>query len=355
LLQPVLQEEEQVKEVMEAAVIYGSAATRPSKASEPQPITISTDAAPASADVGATRARLDQDRLSLPEKVWRRASAYYEIVRPFSLSASTVPMFAAGALAWINGLFDPLLFFASLIGAICLHLGTNVTNEIFDVRNGVDAITSPRASQAILKGRVTEREAFILVGAFFAIATVIGLYLISVRGLPVLLFGVVGLIAGYGYTAPPLQYKYRAMGLPIVFFMFGPLMVVGAYYVIAGAFTWQAVIVSIPVGLLVAAILHGNEWRDIADDKRYGIGTLSSWMGGARAYRVYVGLIVAAYMALALAVLLGWLPTTSLLAMLSLPLFVRTIRNAELGAMGQQRAIAMIDLQTAQLQALFGF
>ena len=58
---------------------------------------------------------------------------------------------------------------------------------------------------------------------------------------------------------------------------------------------------------------------------------------------------------IAVAVLLGWLPTSSLLAMLSLPLFVRAIRNAELGALGQQRAIAMIDLETAQLQALFGF
>ncbi|MCG3141085.1 MAG: hypothetical protein HDKAJFGB_02255 [Anaerolineae bacterium] len=60
-------------------------------------------------------------------------------------------------------------------------------------------------------------------------------------------------------------------------------------------------------------------------------------------------------MTLALAVLFGWLPTETLLAMLSLPLFVRAIRNAELGVLGQQRAIAMIDLQTAQLQALFGF
>jgi 1,4-dihydroxy-2-naphthoate octaprenyltransferase len=179
--------------------------------------------------------------------------------------------------------------------------------------------------------------------------------LLTMRGLPILVFGIVGLIAGYMYTAPPLEYKYRAAGLPLVFLMFGPLMTIGAYYAITGAFSGQAVVVSIPVGLLVTAILHGNEWRDIADDKRYGIGTLSSWMGSKRAYRVYVGLIVSAYIVLAIAVLFGWLPTETLLAMLSLPLFVRAIRNAELGVLGQQRAIAMIDLQTAQLQALFGF
>ncbi len=353
IIQPVLQEEEQVKAVLDAAEIYGSLAIREARSTNRQGEAIAVGAGvPSSVTQPAS---LDNDRLSLPEKVWRRASAYYEIARPFSLSASSVPVLAAGALAWMDGMFDWTLFLASLIGAICLHIGTNITNEIFDVRNGVDTITSPRASQAILKGRVTEREAFVLVATFFAIAALIGVYLLTVRGLPILLFGIVGLVAGYMYTAPPLEYKYRAAGLPLVFLMFGPLMTLGAYFAITGAFSWEALIVSVPVGLLVTAILHGNEWRDIADDKRYGIGTLSSWMGSKRAYRVYVGLIVSAYIALTIAVLFGWLPTETLLAMLSLPLFVRAIRNAELGVLGQQRAIAMIDLQTAQLQALFGF
>ena len=353
IIQPVLQEEEQVKAVLDAAEIYGSLAIREARSTNRQGEAITVGAGVPSSV--AQPASLDNDRLSLPEKMWRRLSAYYEIARPFSLSASSVPVLAAGALAWMDGMFDWTLFLASLIGAICLHIGTNITNEIFDVRNGVDTITSPRASQAILKGRVSEREAFVLVATFFAIAALIGVYLLTVRGLPILLFGIVGLIAGYMYTAPPLEYKYRAAGLPLVFLMFGPLMTLGAYFAITGAFSWEALIVSVPVGLLVTAILHGNEWRDIADDKRYGIGTLSSWMGSKRAYRVYVGLIVSAYIALTIAVLFGWLPTETLLAMLSLPLFVRAIRNAELGVLGQQRAIAMIDLQTAQLQALFGF
>jgi 1,4-dihydroxy-2-naphthoate octaprenyltransferase len=349
IIQPVLQEEEQVKAVLDAAEIYGAVASRKTQVTSAaaETITVSTVQSPVST--------LDDNRLSLPEKIWRRASAYYEIARPFSLSASSVPVLAAGALAWMDGMFDWTLFLAALVGALCLHIGTNITNEIFDVRNGVDTITSPNASMAILKGRVKEREAFVLVGVFFGIAVLLGLYMFLERGWVVLAFGIAGLIAGYMYTAPPLEYKYRAAGLPLVFLMFGPLMTLGTYYVVTGTFSWAALIVSIPVGLLVAAILHGNEWRDIADDKRYGIGTLSSWMGSKRAYRVYVGLIVSAYIALAIAVLFGWLPTETLLAMLSLPLFVRAIRNAELGVLGQQRAIAMIDLQTAQLQALFGF
>jgi hypothetical protein len=78
-------------------------------------------------------------------------------------------------------------------------------------------------------------------------------------------------------------------------------------------------------------------------------------MGRQAAHWLYLALVVGAYIALTVAVLATLLPTWTLLAMLSLPLLVRQIRSAEFGASGQQRAIAMIDLQTAQLHAAFGY
>ncbi len=85
-----------------------------------------------------------------------------------------------------------------------------------------------------------------------------------------------------------------------------------------------------------------------------GAATLSTRFGRKVAHYWYVGLVVAAYMALAIAVALAILPAYALLAVLSLPLLVRALRASELGATGQQRAIAMIDLETAQLHATFG-
>jgi 1,4-dihydroxy-2-naphthoate octaprenyltransferase len=345
IIQPVLQEDEQIDAVLDAAVLYGSVAAAKATAPVAEGVTVSAAEA---------RARLDEERLNIFERAWRRVSAWYEIGRPFSLTASSVPVAAAGALALIDGKFNLPLFLAALIGAVFLHFGTNITNEIYDVRHGIDTITSPRASHALLKGRVKEREAFALVAACFAIATVMGIGLIAVRGWPIAVLGALGLIGGWGYTAPPLELKYRALGVPMVFLLFGPLSVVGAYYAVTGEFTPQAVFVSIPVGFLVAAILHGNEWRDMADDARYGIGTLSTLIGRKPAYYGYVGMVVGAYLALAIGVMLGALSSTALLAMLSLPLLVRAIHASDLGAMGQQRAIAKIDLETAQLHAAFG-
>jgi len=375
VLQPVLQEEDQVREVLAAAAEYGSAsvaapvlAGRGAVAGRDGRVTAggaATGTGPADAPPGSPapaggatgdqrRPGLDEQRLGLGAWLGRRAAAWSEIARPFSLTASAVPVAVAGALAAVDNRFSWTLFLAALVASVLLHVGTNVTNEIYDVRKGIDDITSPRASHALLKGRVSEREAFGLAALAFSGAAAIGAALIQARGWPVAVLGLLGLVGGFGYTGPPLQYKFRALGLPLVFLLMGPLMVGGAYYVITGTVSWPALVASLPVGLLVVAILHGNEWRDVGDDARAGISTLSIRAGRQAAHLLYLSLVVGAYVALALAVAVGALPPPSLLAMLSLPLLVRAIRSSELGAAGQQRAIAMIDLETAQLHAAFG-
>ena len=336
LLQPIVQDDEQVAACLDAACIYGAG----------EKVIAPLEREPALAGAPGAEGEGDRSRTGL--------SAVWEIARPFSFTASIVPVCAGAALAAFDGPFRWTLFVAALLASVLLQLGTNVINEIYDVRRGIDSIVSPRASQAIVKGRINERVAFTLAAIAFGLAATIGVYLVLRRGAPVVLLGLLGLLGGFGYTAPPLEYKYRALGLPLVFLLMGPLMVVGSYYVVTGTIEAEPFVLSIPVGFLVAAILHGNEWRDISEDARAGIKTLSIRYGRAAAHVVYVSLILGAYIVLALAVMLKVLPVGALLAMLSLPLLVRIIRNAELGAGGQQRAIAMIDLQTAQLHAVFG-
>jgi 1,4-dihydroxy-2-naphthoate polyprenyltransferase len=340
LLQPVLQEERQVEELIAAATLY---AAQPAAGDA---------AAPA---LGTPRVGLADDRrLGGIERGRRRAGAVWEILRPFAYTASIIPVLAGGALAAVDGRFTWLPFLAALAGAVLLHSGTNIVNEIYDVRQGIDTIASPRASHAIVKGRLTERSAFVAALVAFGLAIVVGVYLVALRGPAIVVLGLLGLVGGYGYTAPPLQYKYRALGVPLVFLLMGPLMVAGTYFAVTGTWTVQAFVLSIPVGLLVAAILHGNEWRDIGEDTRAGIVTLSSRLGREWAHYGYVALVLGAYISLGLAVAFELLPPATLVAILSLPFLAQVVRSAELGASGQARAIAMIDLQTARLHLAFG-
>ncbi len=407
LLQPVVQEERQVAELVAAAALYaalpepraaasasrvpvaawaGAGATSAAAAIEavttgaapasgapgltgfetlaaadsgvgppPGSAAVSAAASTAGATAGPTVGSLaDDHRLGFGPWLWRRVAATWEIVRPFAYTASAVPVAAGGALAYADGRFDPRLFVLALVAGMLLHSGTNIVNEIYDVRQGIDTITSPRASHAIVKGRMTERGAYATALACFAAASLLGLALIAARGLPIAVLGILGLAAGYFYTAPPFQYKYRALGVPLVFLLMGPLMTVGGYYAASGTWSLNALVLSIPVGCLVAAILHGNEWRDISEDTRAGIVTLSARIGKEFAHYTYLGLILGAYMTLSVAVALRFVPIGALAAILSLPFLAQVLRSAELGATGQARAIAMIDLQTARLHLAFG-
>jgi 1,4-dihydroxy-2-naphthoate polyprenyltransferase len=332
MLQPILQEEAQINAVLDAAVAYAS-----------QGVTATAPTLPSPRGGGKQG-----------PAIGRRLAGAWEVVRPFSFTASLLPVSVGGAVALSQGRMQWSLFLAALFGALGLHIGTNVINEIYDVRHGIDSITSPRMSMAILKGRISERDAFAVAWSGFILALLMGIFLLLHRGWPIVLLGLIGFIGGYFYTAPPFQYKYRALGLPLVFTLMGPLMVIGSYYAVTGRFDPNLLVISLPVGLLVTAILHGNEWRDVAEDSRHGFTTLSAQIGRDAAHWVYVMLVLGAYVAVGLAVMVGALPKLALLTLFSLPLMAWILRDAERGAEGHLRAIAMIDLMTARLHSAFG-
>jgi len=340
LLQPVVQDEDQVRAVLDACVMYGTGLAR------------------AGAHAASPGGEAVAGRVAAYDSPWQRGrqalGGVWEITRPFSFTASLLPVTVAGAFAWSKGSIQLWPWLAALLGGLALHAGTNVINEIYDVRHGIDSITSPRASHAIVKGEVGERGAFAIAFTAFAVAALMGVFLFAVRGPLILGLGALGLVGGYFYTAPPFQYKYRALGVPLVFLQMGVLMTVGGYFAATGGFDWRLLALAAPVGLLVAAILHGNEWRDMTEDTRLGFSTLSSRVGKMRAFHAYVALIVGTYLVLAVSVLLGWMPTATLLAILSLPVAVWLLQQAEHGAMGSLGEINLIDLRTARLHAIFG-
>jgi 1,4-dihydroxy-2-naphthoate octaprenyltransferase len=337
-IQPILQEDDQVRKVLESGVLYGTDGRRSSR--------VASAAGAGLPTAGDERAR----GLSL----LRRLQAWYEIIRPFSLTASVVPICAGGAVAWASRHFTWWVFALVLVGGVMLQIGTNVINEIYDVRQGIDKITSPRMSHALVKGAVKEREAFVLALTAFLIAALIGIELLHLRGWLMLLFGAAGIGFGYSYTGPPFQYKFRGLGVPLVAVLMGPIEVMGSYFAVTGGFSADALYASIPIGMLVAAILHANEWRDISEDARAEIYTLSAHIGAPAAHLLYLGLLSGAYVVVAVAAIWHLLPVSTLLVVLSLPVLIWVLRASELGATGQARALSMIDLKTARLHMAFG-
>lgn len=271
--------------------------------------------------------------------------------RPWSFSMTAISVSVGSALAAMDGRFSWPLYGLALIAAVLMHAASNLVNDYDDVRHGVDRPDVPTARyrpHPLMDGRLMPGQVRAIAYSLYALSTVIGLYLTATRGWAVFWIGLAGTAAGITYTAAPLKYKYRALGEISVFLMWGPLMVTGAYFVQRQVVSIDAILVSIPFGVLVALVLLANNMRDVPYDRRMGILTLPILLGPRRGLALYLALVVAAFAAVVAMSLFGPLSAWSLIVLLSAPLALKLLRR-----MATDVPLDA-DAQTAKLDTAFG-
>jgi 1,4-dihydroxy-2-naphthoate polyprenyltransferase len=236
--------------------------------------------------------------VSPPLPVSLSALLWWRAVRPRSFTATTTPVLIGIAIAALNGAFAPLWAALTLIAALLLQAGTNLINDYFDHRSGVDSSASLSPSGVIQQELLTPRAVLIGGALCFAVAALLGVVL-AIQGGPIIwLLGVIGVLIGLLYTAGPAPLAYVGLGEIAVFLAMGIGMTLGAYVVQTQQFAWTPLIAGMPVGLLVAAILHANNLRDIPTDRAQGKRTLAARMGRTFARREYAVLVFGAYVLL---------------------------------------------------------
>jgi len=285
-----------------------------------------------------------------------RLSLWFQAVRPFSFTASTVPILVGSFLAWrsMPEGFDWGVFLLVLLSGLIYHAATNLISDYFDFIKGVDTRETYGSSKVLPYGLMT--PGCVLVGSIvlWVIGIALGLYLVYMRGTAILILGIAGFLGGVFYTADPVGIKYRALGVPWVFTLMGPLMVLGAYLAQGLPFSWRVIWISLPIGFLVAAILHANDFRDIEDDSRAGITTASSSSGRGIAAVEYYLLLAGAYLSVIIMVAHKILSPWSLLVFLTVPIALKLVKIIRPDTDSSNPALAMVDIQTAQFHFLFG-
>jgi 1,4-dihydroxy-2-naphthoate octaprenyltransferase len=264
---------------------------------------------------------------------------------------TAISVTVGAAMSAVDGPFHWGLYFLTLGGMIILHAATNLINDYFDVRSGVDTVEASTAQyrpHPLVEGRLRTKAVLIVCLCLYGVASIIGLYLAATRGWVILGIGLVGAVASFTYTAPPLKYKYNALGEVSVFIMWGPLMFEGAYYVQRNSFSAEALWVSLPFGGLVALVLLVNNLRDVENDQSKGIRTLPIVIGKKNGIRLYVTLVVLAYLGVLCMSVAGPLGLWSLVVLLSLPLAFRLLKELMRGIPADG------DARTAQLDTAFG-
>ncbi|MBX5450052.1 1,4-dihydroxy-2-naphthoate octaprenyltransferase [Thermogemmatispora sp.] len=284
--------------------------------------------------------------------LWKDWKIWVKNARPFSLTATVSPLLVGTAVAAYEGTFRPGPFILALLASLFLQIGTNYFNEYFDYRYGLDSPQSLGASTVIFRGEMTEGQ--VLGGgiACFVLAALLGLVLVVLCGPAILLFGLIGMVIAYFYSARPFQLAARGLGDPLVYIAMGFLMTWGAYYVQIPRWSWVAFAASVPVGFLVTAILNMNNIRDYEEDCAVRKLTLPVRLGQTFARRYHAVLVIGSYLAVSLFALAGLLPLHTLIVWISFPLAFINVR-AVLTA--RERAAFIVGFKrTAALHLQFG-
>lgn len=243
-----------------------------------------------------------------------------------TLSAAVTPVLVGSAAAWSYGSFRPAVMAAALISSILIQVGANLANDLFDFKKGADTekrLGPVRVTQAgLLTPQQVERGMWIT----FGLAVVAGLYLIAVGGWPILAVGLISIAAGILYTGGPWPLAYHGLGDAFVFVFFGIVAVCGTYYVHTGTLDPLAFVASLPVGMIVTAILVANNLRDIETDRAAGKRTLAVRLGARATKAQYILLLTLAYLITLWMGLVGWSSSLFWLPWLTLPLAIRLIR-----------------------------
>ena len=254
-------------------------------------------------------------------RIWLMAA------RPRTLPAAIAPVLVGTAAAVEAA--DRLrvgAFVAALVGSIFIQIGTNLANDYSDAKRGADSADRLGPVRVTSSGLAAPRRVMVATWLAFAVAVAAGIYLATVAGPVILAVGAASILAGVLYTGGPRPYGYAGMGEPFVFVFFGLVAVNGSYYVQLERLDWLAFALSVPVGFLATAILAVNNVRDLDTDRRAGKRTLAVRIGRARSRLLYGGLVLGAFVALPLGLLLAAGPGWALLALLCAPLAATPLR-----------------------------
>ncbi len=278
-------------------------------------------------------------------------SVWVKAARLRTLPAAVAPVAVGTALAAREDEFNALVLAAALLGALFIQIGTNLSNDYSDARRGADTDDRLGPVRVTAGGLVPPRQVLIATWISFAIAVLAGSYLVAVAGWELLAVGAASILAGVLYTGGPRPYGYEGLGEIFVFLFFGVVAVMGSYFIQTEQLSWAAFELSVPVGMVAAAILVVNNIRDIDTDRRAGKRTSAVRLGRARTRWLYYLLLDFAIFGIPEAWLLFGLPVGINLALLAIPFSIPPAKAVKERTDGASLNKALAD--TARLQMIF--
>jgi 1,4-dihydroxy-2-naphthoate octaprenyltransferase len=281
---------------------------------------------------------------------------WWHLLRPHTLTASFVPVFigTASAIKYLDTLdIRYTLFFAFLIACMLIQAATNMFNEYYDYKRGLDNAESIGIGGAIVRHGVHPKTVKYLALIFYAVAFLLGVYISAETTWILLLLGLISMAAGYFYTGGPVPIAYTPFGEVVAGLFMGVFIICVSFFIQVGHVTFESFMQSLPASILIALILTANNIRDLDNDKLCGRKTLAILLGKEKSI-IFLGVMFAiAYLIVVIMALLTENAWFYLLVFLSIPKAIKATK----GFIGKNQPIEMMPamIATAQVNTIFGF
>ncbi len=228
--------------------------------------------------------------------------------------------------------FNVLYFVLLIIAIVCNHCALNMTDDYYDYLHNVDVLKT-KEEQSLYSGgsgllvseKISPSNMKIAFFSFYVVMLIIGLYFFIELGPIILLFGLIGFFSSYYYTAPPISFGYRGFGELAIFVNFGPLIVIGSYYLQAQSIPVSIIVMSLPLGFLTFSMIMFNEIPDLNTDLTANKKTLVVLFGKNIGFILATMAIIAAYITIILSVLLNYTHKLALISLITVPLAYKAI------------------------------
>jgi 1,4-dihydroxy-2-naphthoate octaprenyltransferase len=280
-------------------------------------------------------------------KIW------WELLRPHTLTAGFVPVTIGTALAIPLGPFHPGLFFAMLLAVLLIQTATNLFNEYYDFKRGLDTKDSIGIGGAIVRNGIQPKTVMAIALGCLIIAFLLGIYICIETSWWIAVVGSICMVAGYLYTGGPRPIAYTPFGEVTAGLFMGLTIIVLSFYIQANTISLQSVLVSLPISILIGAILHANNIRDLDGDKQNGRKTVAILLGHNKAITLLGLMFILSYTFVLMLVITSTSSPWLLLVFLSLPKAIQATK----GFKGKTLPIQMMPAMkaTAQTNTIFGF
>jgi 1,4-dihydroxy-2-naphthoate polyprenyltransferase len=278
---------------------------------------------------------------------------WWQLTRPHTLTAAFVPVLLGTALALQDYSIHWGLFAAMLIASLLIQAATNMFNEYFDYKRGLDNENSVGIGGAIVRDGISPKTVIKLAFSFYGLALLLGIYICASTSWWLAVVGLICMAVGYFYTGGPRPIAYTPFGELVSGVFMGGIIILISFFIQTGTINHTTILVSIPITILVGAIMMSNNIRDLDGDKENGRKTLAILLGKNNAIKFLAGMFIVSYLwvfiLIAFEIISPWLA----IVLLSTPKPVKATK----GFIGKKMPIEMMPAMkaTAQTNTIFGF